>query len=184
MDTGRTDVSLSARSGRSLTAEEKEAEKARLNIAINDFVRSSGKGCPCTFIREVTGERLTTRYFLTSTMSHLVINSSTDEDTSEVRCPISAIQDIYSFAEDGALCFPQKVLQLLSPEEQELLLMIVYRNEQGGNHRFCLLLETAPVRDTFLECVRILCIYMQTRSEPAEKPHGKKPKERGPGKRL
>jgi hypothetical protein len=151
-----------ASSARSLTSEEKEKEKARLQTLVNTFVRTAAKGCPCTYLKEVTGERCSTRYFLDKRLEHLVIVASQDSTVAEVRCPISAIQDIYCFVEDGAGCFPAKVLGLLTPQEQEMLLMVVYRSDRGGTHRFCLLEETVSSRDTFLECLRILCIYMQS----------------------
>lgn len=147
---------------KNLTAEEKDVEKARLQQLVNNFVKNAAKGCPCTYLKEVSGERYATRYFLDKRLEHLVVVSSTDATVAEVRCSISAIQDIYCLIEDGAGCFPAKVVGMLSEEEQSLLLMIVYRSDRGGTHRFCLLADNAEDRNNFLECLRILCIYMQS----------------------
>lgn len=155
-------------SARSLSPEEKEKEKARLQQLVNNFVRTAAKGCPCTYLKEVTGERCATRYFLDKRLEHLVVVAPADATVAEVRCPIGAIQDIYCFVEDGATCFPAKVLGLLTQEEQDLLLMVVYRSDRGGTHRFCLLEESPATRDTFLECLRILCIYMQSVSSGSQ----------------
>lgn len=153
-----TDDSL----GKTMTAEEKEAEKVRLQQLVNAFVRNAAKGCPCTYLKEVSGERSVTRYFLDKRLEHLVVVAAHDTTVAEVRCPIGAIQDIYCLTEDGVGVFPAKVVQPLTQEEQQLLLMVVYRSDRGGTHRFCLLLDTPDSRDNFLECLRILCIYTQS----------------------
>jgi len=145
-----------------LTPQEREAEKVRLQGLVNAFVRNAAKGVPCTYLKEVTGERSVTRYFLDKRLEHLVVVAADDATVAEVRCPIGAIQDIYCLVEDGAGCFPAKVVGPLSPAEHELLLMVVYRSDRGGTHRFCVLAQSAKERDDFLECLRILCIYMQT----------------------
>lgn len=151
---------------RSITREEKELEKARLQTLVNNFVKDASHGIPCTYLKEVTGERAVTRYVLDKRLENLIIVAACDPTVAEVRCPIAAIQDVYCCAEDGAGCFPAKVVAPLSAEEQQLLLMIVYRSERkrtnSDTHRFCLLADSASGRDTFLECLRILCIYTQT----------------------
>lgn len=150
---------------RSLSPKEREAEKVRLQNLVNNFVRNAAQGLSCVYLKEVTGERAATRYFLDKRLEHLVIVAANDATVAEVRCPIAAIQDIYCLVEDGAGCFPAKVLGPLTPEEQQKLLMVVYRSDRkqsGDTHRFCLLADSTSDRDTFLECLRILCIYSQT----------------------
>lgn len=146
----------------SLTPEQKEAEKVRLQELVSVFVRSAAKGCQCTYIKEDTGERCITCYFLDKCLEHLIVVAAGDATVAEVRCPVNAIQDIYCFVEDGVSCFPTKMVRSLSAEEQSLLMMVVYRSERGGNHRFCLLADSCTERDNFLECLRVLCVYIQS----------------------
>mmetsp|Transcript_49940 Transcript_49940/g.79024 ORF Transcript_49940/g.79024 Transcript_49940/m.79024 type:complete len:220 (-) Transcript_49940:140-799(-) len=148
-------------SARSLTPEEKEAEKARLQQLVNSFAKKAVRGCPCTYLKESTGERLNTQYRIDKSLEYLIVVSDQDANRAEVTCPISSIEDIYSLVEDGAECFPTEVVSKLSSEEQSLLLMVVYRGGQSKMFRFCLLEQTASSRDIFLECLRILCIYAQ-----------------------
>lgn len=158
---GPTDVPGSARS---LTEEEKEAEKVRLQALVNSFAKKAThkKGCPCVYLKEGTGERVKTHYRIDKSLENLMVLNSQDPNLPEVTCPIATIQDIYSLVEDGAACFPGEVIKALKPEDMELLLMVVFRNSQDKMFRFCLLEESRESRDVFLECLRILCIYAQS----------------------
>lgn len=147
---------------RSLTPEEKEAEKARLQALVNTFAKKAVRGCPCAYIKEGAGERMQTQYRIDKNLEYLIIVNPMDPGCNEVTCPISAIQDIYSLVEDGEPCFPPEVLKTLKPEEKELLLMVVYRSGADKMFRFSLLEENRDSRDIFLECLRILCIYAQS----------------------
>mmetsp|Transcript_28119 Transcript_28119/g.77414 ORF Transcript_28119/g.77414 Transcript_28119/m.77414 type:complete len:228 (-) Transcript_28119:263-946(-) len=146
-------------SARSLTPEEKEQEKARIQDMVNRFARSALVGCPCVCIREASGERIATKYRINKNLEYLVVLSARDEAKAEITCPIADIQDIYSYVEDGETCFPPVVLSALRPEELELLLMVVFHADGDKVYRFCLLEQCIDARDTFLECLRILCIY-------------------------
>lgn len=149
-------------SARSLTEEEKEAEKVRLQALVNTFAKKAVRGCPCVYLKEGTGDRVKTQYRIDKSLEHLIIINAEDASHAEVTCPISAIQDIYSLVEDGAACFPTEVIKVLKPEEMELLLMVVFRNSSDKMFRFCLLEDSRESRDIFLECLRILCIYAQS----------------------
>lgn len=148
--------------GRSLSSEEKEQEKARLQQLVNSFAKKAVKGCPCTYIKEGTGERCPTKYSIDKTLEYLMVMSPEDPSKAEVTCPISAIQDIYSLVEDGEAAFPPEVLQNVKRAEMELLLLVVYRSGADKYFRFVLLEESRESRDVFLECIRILCIYAQS----------------------
>mmetsp|Transcript_101832 Transcript_101832/g.294695 ORF Transcript_101832/g.294695 Transcript_101832/m.294695 type:complete len:236 (-) Transcript_101832:128-835(-) len=146
---------------RSLTEEEKTAEKDRLQSLVNSFAKRAVRGCPCFYVREGTGERLSTHYRIDKSLGYLLVLSTQDRRLQEVSCPIAAIQDIYSFIEDGEACFPPEVIKHLTPEQKEMLLMVVYRS--GARlFRFCLLEMSMETRDVFLECLRVLCIYAQS----------------------
>merc|ERR1712066_759320 len=140
---------------------------------VHNFMRVAFAGCPCIYLKEVTSERCLSQYFLDNRLEFFSVvapyQGATTDNTSAstgVRCSINAIQDIYSF-EDEASCFPAKVLALLTPEEEELLLMFVYCNDRGGTHRFCMLVENVQARDTLLEAMRIICFFRQSKAETA-----------------
>lgn len=155
--------------GQGLTAR----EKAQLRDLVNTFAKQALKGSPCEYLRESTlpgeGERYRTEYRIDRNLGHLLIMDSVNPSIPEVTCPISAIQDIYSFEEDGAECFPASAMSKLAFEERPLLLMVVYRASESKIFRFCLLEESAESRDAFLKCMRILCLY----SRAATKGNGK-----------
>mmetsp|Transcript_24862 Transcript_24862/g.54972 ORF Transcript_24862/g.54972 Transcript_24862/m.54972 type:complete len:219 (-) Transcript_24862:62-718(-) len=155
---------LASGSARSLSAKEKEAEKLRLQNLVNSFAKKAVKGCSCTYVKEGTGERATRHYRIDRSLEFLLVVDPEAAATSspEVTCPIAAIQDIYACVEDGEQCFPPQVVSALEPEELDLLLMVVYRSGQDKMFRFCILEETPESRDTFLESLRILCIYAQS----------------------
>mmetsp|Transcript_93208 Transcript_93208/g.285269 ORF Transcript_93208/g.285269 Transcript_93208/m.285269 type:complete len:223 (-) Transcript_93208:88-756(-) len=146
---------------RSLTEEEKQAEKARLQGLVNSFAKRAVRGCPCEYIREGVAERVASQYRIDKSLELLSVHNAADPSLQEVSCPIAAIQDIYALVEDGETCFPQEVVKVLRPEERDLLLMVVYKTGDKM-FRFCILEETKDSRDIFLECLRILCIYAQS----------------------
>jgi len=149
-------------SSRSLSPEEKEQEKARLQQLVNTFAKKAVRGCPCTYISTVSKERLETQYRIDKSLEFLIILSPNDKNKPEITCPIAGIEDIYSVVEDGKSCFPLDVLSLVPPEHTELLLMVVFRSGRDKHIRFCMTEATRESRDVFLECLRILCIYAQS----------------------
>jgi len=156
-----------ASTGRSLTDEEREAEKTRIQAMVNVFAKKAVRGCPCTYVSEGSGDRASTQYRIDKGLEYLIIMSPNDSNKAEVTCPISDIEDIYSLVEDGEGCFPPEVLAALKPTEMDMLLMVVYRGSHDKLFRFCLLEESGESRDSFLECLRILCIYAQQAPGPA-----------------
>jgi hypothetical protein len=161
----QTEEALPPNSDRSLSPEEKEAEKQRLQQLVNSFAKKAVKGCSCMYLKESTGEQCRTQYRIDKTLEYLIIVSSEDATKAEVTCPIASIQDIYSYVEDGENCFPVEVTSRLSPEQKQYLLMVVYRSGNSKMFRFCLLEESAGSRDVFLECLRVLCIYAQSNAQ-------------------
>eukprot|EP00930_Biecheleria_cincta_P082999 TRINITY_DN72642_c0_g1_i1.p1 TRINITY_DN72642_c0_g1~~TRINITY_DN72642_c0_g1_i1.p1 ORF type:complete len:252 (+),score=43.04 TRINITY_DN72642_c0_g1_i1:103-756(+) len=149
-------------SQRSLSPEEKEKEKARLQELVNRFAKKAVRGCPCVYVKEGSAERFSTQYRIDKSLEYLILVNAKDPGVAEVTCPIAAIQDIYSMLEDGESCFPSDIVGSLRPEERELLLMVVFSNSEGKLFRFCLLEDDTASRDIFLECLRILCIYAQS----------------------
>lgn len=152
-------------SDRSLTEDEKAAEKARLQTLVNKFAKRAVRGCPCEHVDVSAGTRIRTRYQLDSTLEHLNVASPVQGSAPVVSCPIGAIEDIYSMAEDGETAFPPEVLGAFTGAEhlRKNLLMIVYQGPDDGRmHRFYIVEDDEQSRDIFLECLRILCIYSQS----------------------
>eukprot|EP00429_Kryptoperidinium_foliaceum_P100945 CAMPEP_0176243628 /NCGR_PEP_ID=MMETSP0121_2-20121125/31021_1 /TAXON_ID=160619 /ORGANISM="Kryptoperidinium foliaceum, Strain CCMP 1326" /LENGTH=262 /DNA_ID=CAMNT_0017583225 /DNA_START=1 /DNA_END=786 /DNA_ORIENTATION=+ len=137
-------------STRSLTDEEKAAEKSRLQGLVNTFAKRAVRGCPCTLVRETSGEKASTLYKIDRNLGNLIIVSAKDRRQQEVSCRIAAIQDMYCWAEDGESCFPAEVVDALSVAEKELLLMVVYRQDDKL-FRFSLVESSKESRDMFLD---------------------------------
>eukprot|EP00929_Paragymnodinium_shiwhaense_P059061 TRINITY_DN29566_c0_g1_i2.p1 TRINITY_DN29566_c0_g1~~TRINITY_DN29566_c0_g1_i2.p1 ORF type:complete len:234 (+),score=51.95 TRINITY_DN29566_c0_g1_i2:84-785(+) len=145
----------------------KEQEKVRLQQLVNDFARKAVKGCPCTYIRERSGERIPALYLIDKRLERLTVCKAEDQASPEVSCSIANIQDIYTLEEDGGDCFPSEVQAALTREEPPMLLMVVYQ-QQNQLFRFSLLEESRESRDAFLECLRVLCIYAQSAGSGAQ----------------
>jgi hypothetical protein len=146
-----------------------EAERARLKKLLYDFVKGALEGRPCTWVRERGGhvERASASFRLNKAISELAVrdvqNSGAEPAT---LCPLKHIMDVYSMAEDDEDCFPAPVLAGIQPEEKDRLLMLVYgAGPQAAESRtICLVMESVKSRDTFLECLRMLCISARTSS--------------------
>merc|ERR1712187_1094503 len=121
----------------------------RLQILVNNFAKKAVRGCRCTYMREAPGEREPMLYQIDKTLEYLALVKDDDPALKEITCPIAAIQDIYSFAEDGKECFPKQVVESIGPEERDLLLMVVYRGGADKMDRFCRLEESPESRDVF-----------------------------------
>merc|ERR1712110_703207 len=93
-------------------------EKERLRELIENFAKQAVKGCPCTIVND--GKRISAQYHLDQSLQQLTIAPSSG---SAIVCQLTAIQDIYSVAEDGEACLPPKLLSKLYPHEKELLIM-------------------------------------------------------------
>merc|ERR1712150_8557 len=152
---------------RSLTHAEQNAEKARLQQLVQTFAQEAVNGIGCTLMRMENLQRVKTTYRIDKTLRNLMIMSP-DNKRQEVVCPIGEILDIYSLAEDGRSCFPTEIIDMLRPEEHSLLLMIMHASGQNNAPRQFFLLETSEQsRDTFLECLRVLLFYTQSKVESA-----------------
>merc|ERR1712232_1432416 len=136
------------------TAEEKELEKVRLQSVVNDFAKRAVKGCPCLFMKANGDEpgrynAIGTEYRIDRGLENLVVVSAEDPNLADVTCPIAAIRDIYSLAEDDEECFPAEVISSLSPQDRSLLLMIVFQR-QDKSLKFCIVEKSAAARNSFL----------------------------------
>jgi len=137
-----------------------EAERQRLKTLLSDFVKTAMKGSPCICIQE-GGERMSASYSLDAAMTKLVVRGLQKPGYKLVlECPLAQIKDVYSIAQDGELPFPAPVLAAVHPEEKGQLLMLVCVSELRPDEplQICLVLDTVECRDTFLECLRMLCL--------------------------
>lgn len=142
-----------------------EAERARLKKLLYDFVKGALEGRPCTWVREQGGhvERASASFSLNKDISELVVR---DAQNSGAELPLTHIMDVYSMAEDDEDCLPAPVLAGIQPEEKDRLLMLVYGADQqvAASRNICLVMESVKSRDTFYECLRMLCISARSSS--------------------
>jgi uncharacterized FlaG/YvyC family protein len=148
------------------TASVVEAERQRLKKLLYDFVKTALKGTACVCIQEV-GERMTASYSLDKDLTKLVVRAKRDHGGELVReCPISQIKDVYSIAHDGESPFAAPVLAAIHPEERDRVLMLVcdLSPKDPNQLQICLVLDTVESRDTFLECLRMICLCARASS--------------------
>lgn len=147
----------------------REWEKARIEALMSKFARQAVKGVACTLVEDGEGACVQTRYRITKGLEELVVPSPSEEVEALVRCPLAAIRDIYTAAEDGQSAFQEDLLRKIDAGgfSRDLLIMVVYAGGADGQEscRFYLVLENRESRDTFLECLRILCLYAVNRQK-------------------
>jgi hypothetical protein len=133
-------------------------QKKHMQAAAQEFVSKAAHGCPCHYIKEASGQRVKCRYYFGNKGTFMIITDNSS--TVEVRCLMSEFLDWFAYMDDTDECFPMEVLELLEPEQWEFLIMVVYRDAQGKNRRFCFEVEDEKARDAFLESVQLLHQYV------------------------
>lgn len=93
----------------STKGEARQAEKSRLQSLLHQFAQKAVKGCPCVYFKEGTSERCQSRYRMDRLLETLMLVNGQDPGQLEISCPVIAIQDIYTMAEDGPGHFPQRL---------------------------------------------------------------------------
>jgi len=140
-----------------------EAEKKRLQGLVNKFVSKAMKrGCPCMFIEQGSARHQQTTYTLDEGLANLIVRASLVTAHPDVFIPLAGIIDIYCCFMDGEDCFPADVVRTLkTSDELDLLVMVNY---QDGQDVFscCWMEENTESRNTFLECMSVLCAYART----------------------
>jgi len=142
-----------------MSREEFDQEKLFTVRLVITFVQNSLQGCPCTYIAEATGERCIAHYFLDEQLQTFIMAPS-EGWAAKCYVPLFAIRESYCLVDVGKGKFPNEVVNRVTRDEQEMLLRIVYHNENGEILSFCLLEVSAHTRDLFLEGLRILRMYM------------------------
>mmetsp|Transcript_68002 Transcript_68002/g.199026 ORF Transcript_68002/g.199026 Transcript_68002/m.199026 type:complete len:192 (+) Transcript_68002:143-718(+) len=142
-------------------------ERERLEALASGFARQAVKGLRCAYVPEGGAQAVRTLYRVTKGLDSLVVVSPLDDDKALETCPLTDIQDVYTWMEDGSVPFQGEWIRKADAAglDKELLVMIVYRAAAAaeGQARFCLLPSDRESRDTFLECLRLLCIYALNR---------------------
>merc|ERR1711957_135092 len=87
---------------RTLTAEQKEAEKARLQELVSCFARRALHGCQCQYITE-DGRPINTEYRIDKALHFLTVETAEGDQNTDLVCPIAAIQDSCHPAQSGAV---------------------------------------------------------------------------------
>lgn len=147
--------------------ESRRLEKYQWRQLFHTFVDNALGGSQITHLQEITGSRSETTYFIDGRLENFTMAGAANpgyllrDGRSSVCCQLTAIRDIYCFRDDGASSFPPHILQLLTAEECELLVQIVYQSGPGAHHRILLLERSRRRLDTFVECLRILCLSLK-----------------------
>lgn len=146
-----------------LSDQDKQLEKERLKDVVRKFVDSALQGHACRYLQESTSKSCPTEYRIDASLRHITIHSGPSM-TSEVIFALASVHEVYSYVEDGDAYFPQPIILMVAPEDLQLLVMVVYKNEEDKLRRFCLLESSTEDRQTFLESIRILHIYAKASS--------------------
>merc|ERR1712151_88343 len=108
-------------------------------------------------IDTMTGKRASTKYRISANFSKFIILPCKGASTAEIICLVANIKDVYTF-EDGESCFP-KFASGLTNAERDLLVRMMYSDEQGNSCDICFLVDSQSHRDMLLKSLEILCIY-------------------------
>jgi len=127
---------------------------------VDDCVQKARKGCPCIFLRQgVHLRRISSKYIVDDRLEELsILPSEAAAPVALTQCPIAMIQDIFCVPADGEAAFPAVVISNLSPEEKDLLLMVVAQGKHRQSTSFCMLLDSPEDRENFMEAMRLLCV--------------------------
>jgi len=101
-----------------------------------------------------------THYVIDKSLRNLIVLDMAGTRGQQIVCPIMAIVDIYTVADDGIDVFPPDVVKILKPSEKDLMFMVVF-SESGKLYRFCLVAESIDARVMLAEAVKILRHYVQ-----------------------
>jgi len=118
----------------------------------NDLMFSMAKGRRCKHVSEKTLAQMQVEYHVDTTLGHIVMKTVGAVPPKTMVCPVTSIADIYT-VNDGADCFPRRILDLLTPKEKLGLFMIVHTTDNPFAEvgRFFLVEDSESARDSLLE---------------------------------
>mmetsp|Transcript_106873 Transcript_106873/g.307352 ORF Transcript_106873/g.307352 Transcript_106873/m.307352 type:complete len:192 (+) Transcript_106873:91-666(+) len=134
-------------------------DKKELGPALRDSQDSApraAKGCACAYLDEDSGKRSPATYRIDHDAASFVVSWAPEGgNPSEIVCPISTIEDIYTVA-DGHECFSSAVLAGLKPEERGGLFLVIFaQNPTDQPSAICLLEASESARDKLLELLKL-----------------------------
>lgn len=139
----------------SLRTEQMHVEKVRLQSVISKFAVLAVKGRSCIHIDERSGKRVSAKYKLDKALKKFTISHNGIFAWKAV-CAVGAVQDV-EILENSATPLPPQVLSaLMSQEEKDLLVRVVYQDSVGRLSSFCLLEDSHQARDIFVQSLMIL----------------------------
>ncbi|CEM32724.1 unnamed protein product [Vitrella brassicaformis CCMP3155] len=133
----------------SLTPEEKEREKARLQKLVKDFAKEAVAGMKCTLLNPHTGEKTPQHLYMDRYLSKLKLNPSMDGDEE------SAVE--YLMRDIGSIFKGADVYKKVSslPEDVALHTVGLEVDKEGATRLYFWFKDTYS-RDKFYTCLKIL----------------------------
>uniref|UniRef100_A0A7S2L6G8 Uncharacterized protein n=1 Tax=Zooxanthella nutricula TaxID=1333877 RepID=A0A7S2L6G8_9DINO len=126
-----------------------------------DFYATAATGRACVHFTEDTGHRTGAQYRIDEGGRQLVLTLFGEMGESEVTCPASAIEDIYTTV-DGQDCFTEEVLSAATADEREGLFLLIFTKETSREPQaLCLMEESAEARDKLLDKLKLLSLSDQ-----------------------
>eukprot|EP00922_Rhytidocystis_sp_ex-Travisia-forbesii_P055949 GHVS01082827.1.p1 GENE.GHVS01082827.1~~GHVS01082827.1.p1 ORF type:complete len:230 (-),score=44.03 GHVS01082827.1:205-894(-) len=157
-----------------LSPEQKEREKARLQALVKHFAKAAVGGVSCKVLELSSGNQTNARYVFDKALTTFTVSVDSGLDTV---LPMSSLQEVYSY-EDlahsantefltrepvvASLTFDQKarlvVLEYLEPLDRSYLKRLFVLEQSG---------EAESAKDRFVTCMKILRLYALTANTPA-----------------
>jgi len=150
----------SARSGQELLVSPKR--KTHIQAYARDFVRDLVKGREVQLLTHKADSleptKAAARCSIDSKVQFLTLSR---EDGEDVKATVANIKKVYEPEEDGKATFPEKVLEIMAPEEQANLLLIKYNVGEGKEGSIIFLEDSVESRKRFAECMNYVVKSMQ-----------------------
>mmetsp|Transcript_42956 Transcript_42956/g.124218 ORF Transcript_42956/g.124218 Transcript_42956/m.124218 type:complete len:284 (-) Transcript_42956:249-1100(-) len=165
-----TEDPLDAESPRDEDEEVKAETRQRVQAAVSAFVKRAVKGIPCKAWDDESSEWKACEYKLDRHLEKInfVIQGTR---TSQAVCRVAAIEDIYTHESDGEAAFPPAALKTLTPEERDVMAMLIGVAATGqAAFRILLLESTKDSLSAMMESMRVLVVYARAKSGPPAPP--------------
>lgn len=135
-------------------------EQTRLITMVTAFAKEAVNGCACTLVEQGTSILIPARYSVDRELLNFTVvtkREASNEAYRRIRCPIVAIECIYTFADSNTDDFQPQILGL-KPEEQERLMKLRYRNSRGVQSTLTILESSPTLVDTTSKSLQVLCM--------------------------
>jgi len=148
---------LQSRAPSSSSSPAHESLREHFRTIVKDFIQKALRGCPCVCIDEKTGKHTNATYSIDSSCKVLTVQ--TQGSACETVCSLAKVEDIFCLKDDGEKCFPTKVTESLQRGEENLLLMVVFKDTNNRDTTLCIVAESAAAVTSFVESLKVLCAY-------------------------